>query len=769
MKTPAARLLVMLVLAGWGLGLSAARAVPTPVVQAVRIESVGGLPVDEPFVRSVIGLREGQEFDRMAVMADVRALEKSGHFSMVAVSIDETAEGMTVIYKVQGKPRIRRIEVVGADYLGNKKVAELMALELGELVDDGKMAAGALKVQQEYQKKYHPRTRVTWALDLNESTGQADVRVEVKEGPKARVRSIDLAGCETLDVKEVLKTFKQKKYHWYNPWHWVSGAGRYNGDDTEADAYALKRAYLDRGYLDVQVSDARVELAGPRALHVSYTVREGRVYRIGNVAVEDATLYAPELLLKQCPLLTGEVASMKKIEDAQDALADYYGNRGYIMASADRQLDPDAATGLVDVTFRMREGSLSSIRDIKIRGNVITQDRVLRRELVVYPGEEYNRARVRTSERRLQNLGYFSSVHSYPEQTPDPAQHDLVFDVKEQSMGQAAVGMGFSSIDEISGYMEISHGNFCLGEWPPVGGGQKIKLRTIIGTQRKDVEFSFIEPWLFDRKLSLGVDLFHSEKSYLSSEYDQRNTGGRLSLSRAVGRFSRLRLSYGLENIDIYNVSDDASERIREEEGARIKSYVDLTLTRDTRDSAFLPTRGNLTQTSVMFAGGPLMGDTDIYQLESRSTQFVPLWFGHVLSLKGQAGVVDTHSDADRVPIFDRYFLGGANTIRGFKYRKVGPVDENEEPLGGSSMVFGSLEYTVPVMNKVRFATFYDAGMVWPDAYEFKTDFNSSYGVGLRLDIPMLPLRLDYSWPLETSPHNDRSSGRFSFMIGYGF
>jgi len=266
----------------------------------------------------------------------------------------------------------------------------------------------------------------------------------------------------------------------------------------------------------------------------------------------------------------------------------------------------------------------------------------------------------------------------------------------------------------------------------------------------------------------LEVDLFRSDKGYLSRDYDQRNIGGRVGLSRAVGRFSRARLTYGLEEITIRNVSTNASEIIRQEEGARTKSSLTLSYTFDTRDNFFIPTRGNRTVLTSMVAGGPLQGETDIYLLEARSSQFVPLWFDHVFSLRGSAATVDYYGDSDRVPIFDRLFLGGARDIRGFRFRDVGPKDEFGEPTGGQSSAFISAEYTIPIVQNIRFAGFYDIGMVWIDPYDMNTsDLNSAVGVGIRFDIPGFPLRFDYAWPLETDEFNERKSGRFSFMIGY--
>jgi len=745
---------------------AAAGAVP---VAEIRVETEGPIPVDEAYVRAHLSLRAGAEFDRALTTQDLRALERTGRFERIEVRATSAADGLVIVYVVRARPRIGRLEISGADRLGNRRVRETLELALGDPADEAKLAAGARKLREVYLKELYCDAEVAWRIETADAAGNATVRVTVREGVPARVSQIRFVGNAAIPASDLLARMRQRRYQWYKPWHWVTGAGRLDADDLEADAHAVRSVYLDRGYLDARVAPAELERIAPNRLRVTFRIEEGRPYRLSTVQVRGAALFPEETLLSVAGLAAGAPASAAEIDAAARAIGDYYGNRGYARAAVRPVLSPDPDRGAVAVVFEVREGPLTRVRDILIRGNSVTKDRVLRRELTVLPGDPYNRARIRTSENRLRNLGYFARVEAVTEPTPDPALADLAFEVEEQRMGQAMLSVGFSSIDQISGAFEISHGNFDLRDWPPVGGGQKIRARAIVGTRRNDLEFSFIDPWFLDRRLALGVDAFRSEKRYLSSDYDQRNTGGSLSLTRPIGAFERLRLAYSLEEISIYGVSDTASERIREEAGDRLKSALTLSLSRDTRDRFFAPTRGHYAVATVSFAGGPLGGETDIYSLELSATQHVPVRDGHVLSLRARAAVVDTHGGAERVPIFDRLFLGGATTIRGFKFRDVGPRDDLGDPIGGRSMAFASAEYTVALGGPFRAAAFYDIGLVDPEAYSFSADPNSSYGIGLRVDIPMLPLRLDYSWPLQTDPANDRSSGRFSFLIGYGF
>ena len=290
------------------------------------------------------------------------------------------------------------------------------------------------------------------------------------------------------------------------------------------------------------------------------------------------------------------------------------------------------------------------------------------------------------------------------------------------------------------------------------------------------MELSLIEPWFLNRRLSLGLDLYRRDAEYLSDEYDQVNTGGSLTLGKPLFSFNRVNWIYGLEDIDISDVSTNASDLIRAEEGGRLKSYGTMELIRDTRNSTFIATRGFRGSASATLAGGPFGGEEDTYQFQLRASQFVPLWFDHVLNLRGWTSMIQEYGDSDRVPIFDRQFAGGPRTVRAFKFRKVGPKDEDEEPIGGRSVATATVEYTLPVVDKVRLALFYDVGVVWQDLYE-KDDENPAvgdgivcdgYGLGVRFDFPQFPIQLDYAWPINTDDVTS-DKGRFSFSIGYTY
>ena len=411
---------------------------------------------------------------------------------------------------------------------------------------------------------------------------------------------------------------------------------------------------------------------------------------------------------------------------------------------------------------------------------------MIRREVLVTPGSVFNTVRVDTSKKRLENLGYFSKVETYPEDTGVAGRKDLTVQVEEKRTGSLSFGGGFSTVDQLVGFAELTQGNFDIMNWPGfTGAGQKFRLRVQVGNLRKDIILGLTEPWLFDRPLSLSGQAFYNEANYLSSEYDQRDYGFATELRKPITPFIYVSLGYRLEELEIYNVSPSASEAIMEEEGSKVKSEVITSLVLDRRDNPLLSHTGQRVTVTPYVAGGFLGGDVQIYGWDVEASQYFHFWWDNILLINAEAATVDTWGNGDHVPIFDRLFLGGSNNLRGFNFRDVGPKDVDHEPLGGQSMARATVEYTFPIIEKARGAVFYDTGFVNADPYDFslgnqfiprksakKTPIEyynlaSDVGIGIRLDLPIGPLRLDYAFPVERAGNGFH--GKINFNVGYQF
>lgn len=763
------RTLLAAVLMTWA---TAVGAVP---VRDIRVAVIGDVPVSAEQVLAQVGARVGQELDRAALSEDIRALQRAGVFSYAEVRVEPEGDGVALVYRVQGRPRIRTLRISGADYLGNKKVRTQMEIGSGDLVDNALLGLRAQKVRDAYRKDFFPDARLTWTLAPTvDEAGFVDVTIQVDEGRRAVVRRILFKGNRHARRKELLKAMTQKQSSWLT---WINNDGLYEPGHVLADREGIRKVLMDKGCLAATVSEPTFVYVGRKKIDITFVIQEGPVYSLSNWRVTGMERFAAGEVVGGVVAATNRTAALATIQRSAQNIRDFYGSRGYIKTAVEPRVTLDTNAATAAVTYDVAEGMLAYIQNIEIRGNAQTKDKVVRREINVLPGEVYNEVRVRTSESRVRNLNYFSFVNTYPEATAVSNRFNLVFDLEEQRTGQLMFGAGFSSIDNLIGYVELTQSNFDLMGWPRfTGGGQRLRLRAQIGSKRTDLEVSLIEPWFLNRRLSLGLDLFRREASYYSDEYDQITTGGSLTLGKPFFAFNRINWIYGLEDIDIRDVKDTASNLIKIEEGGRLKSYGTMELIRDTRNHPFLPSRGFRGSAAATLAGGPFGGESDTYQFTLRASQYVPLWFDHVLNFRGWTSMIKEYGDSERVPLFDRLFVGGPRTVRAFKYRKVGPKDETLEPIGGRSAATATVEYTLPVVEKVRLAFFYDVGVVWQDLYE-KDLANEAmgdgvifdgYGLGVRFDFPGFPIQLDYAWPRDMDDVTS-DKGRFSFSIGYSY
>jgi outer membrane protein insertion porin family len=343
------------------------------------------------------------------------------------------------------------------------------------------------------------------------------------------------------------------------------------------------------------------------------------------------------------------------------------------------------------------------------------------------------------------------------------------------------------------GFVEVTQGNFDLFNPPSFqGGGQKARLRLQLGTERKDFVITFVEPWFLERKLEFSTELYHHEANYVSENdtYSEQITGMRFGVVKALGtELLRGGLSYTLENVDIIlrpglhgpitvitnnpfptpiNVPANVSEEIAREAGTRLVSKVGASLVYDTSDSYLLPTKGHRTELRAELAGGPFGGEVDFYKIEIKHAQYIRgLFQGHLLELGGRTAVGESFNGTVDVPLFDRYFIGGLDTLRGYRYRDVGPRDEFGEPIGGDTFWYATAEYSLPIVERVRFALFYDIGMVYRESYHWNfSEYADNWGLGIRLVLPIGPLRLDYGIPIHNST-GKTGSGKFQFSAGY--
>jgi len=785
--TPCRRLLAGLALATAlvSVGQSA------PVIRAITLETTGTGRVDPAYVHSRIGSREGEPVNTIRVSNDVKALLETGRFADVAAAIEEYGEGVRLIFRIEPKFRLEsQPSISGNRRFSDRKIRNLLDLAPGDPVDNHVMGARTRAVINAYRDARYRDARVDWTFEtVDAARGRIRVLVTVDEGDRSTIRRVRVRGNESISRADLREPLRRPPP--YNVFRWI-WPKRYEPFEITAIAADLRAAYLDAGFLEAAV-EADVSEPDDRGRRTAtFTVQEGPRYRVGTIAVENITLFAETEVEAHVRLATGAIASQRAIMEGAAAIQSYYGNRGYIDTAVRPALNTDREALTVDITYRVREGELVSLRNINIRGNTRTRDKVIRRELLVQPGETYNQQRIERSERILNNLGFLENIRTVAAPTDDPGRRDLIVMVDEKRSGQFMIGAGFSSVDNIIGFMELSQGNFDLFNWPTfTGAGQKLRLQLQYGRTSQDYQISFTEPWFLDRRLSLGFDVYRRNRRF--SAYDETRTGFAVTLGKPLPGPNRVSLRYSLEKSEIRDVSDtnvyyrlptfDFETGTGEEpftftsEEDRFRSTLTLTLLHDTRNSPFVATRGNRVSLSGALTGGPLGFDTDTYELGFQSSHHVPLWFNHVLNFQTRLAVVERYGRTDEVPLADRLFLGGGRTLRGYRFRDVGPKVVRtpavgsglvfHRPQGGQSLAAATVEYTIPLVPGMRFAAFYDIGNVWADPYTFELDtLASAAGIGLRLDMPGFPIRIDRAWAIESDDPFTRKDP-WVIWIGY--
>ena len=736
-----------------------------PMIRAIDVQYTGPATLSKERILAQMRTKVGQPYSNEVVQEDIKALYKTGYIRNVRIFAQPEGDGVKVIVAVQTRAIVHEIEITGAERVKPTRLRKEIKVKLNQAVDEQQLEEARQKIIEIYQARGFTNVSVDFRIDpIDEKRGTARVVFNVNEGVKGAVSQIHFEGNAHVSQK-VLR--KQMKTRGKTLIHFVDKSGRLDEVQLEQDLDKIREYYQDHGFIDVEIKDVRKERTEKGPMIITIVISEGPQYHVRKLTItgyQHTTEPKVRTLLK---MKEGSVYSPKQLRDDAKAVADAYGSGGYV----DLVITPEgtpAGTGLIDVHYTIDESVRSFVNRVNIQGNTRTKDKVIRREVLVAPGDVFNTVRVDTTKKRLENLGYFAKVETYPEDTDIPGRKDLTILVQEKRTGSLSFGGGFSTVDKLVGFAELTQGNFDLFNWPSfTGGGEKFRLRIQYGTERKDALLTITEPYFLDRRLALTGQAFYTEANYLSADYDQRNYGFMLELRKPINAYTYGTLGYTLQNVEIFNVASSSPEFILTQSGTFTESKVFSSLVLDTRDNPLLSRRGQRITFSPSIAGGFLGGDTQIYALDLEGSQYFHLPKDTILVLNGEIATVSQWGNGNEVPIFERLFLGGSNNLRGFPFREVGP-QQNGEPVGGQSMARATLEWTFPIIEKARGALFYDTGFV--NTSEWSFGFNhmaSDVGVGLRLDLPIGPLRLDYGYPVMRDGYN--GGGHFNFNVGYQF
>ncbi len=735
-------------------------------ISEIQIE--GNNLVSDAKIVSEIKARAGQPYNENILNEDIKNLYQTGFFEDISVETKESPEGITLVFKVKEKPVLNEIIVEGQRYIRKKQIIDEINLKEGSFVDDYRLSQAAKKIEDLYDKKGFSQAEINYRIVPIEE-GKVDAKITINEKGVIKVRAVEIEGNKEFRDDRIKKLMKTRKA-------WLFNKGIFKEEVFEDDLKRIKDFYQYNGFTDVFV-DSKVGYK-EKGVYVKLIIEEGKKYQIGQIDITGNEKIEAERIREALKISKDDVFSREAVYQGSSQIRQLYVDQGYIFAQAEPVSVLNPETGKVDVAYDITENYIAYIEDIQIKGNEKTKDEVIRRELKVYPGEKFDGNKMRKSKQDLENLGFFEDIRFRTDPGSEEDKVDLVVDVKEAKTGYFSFGGGYSSIDEFIGFVELRQRNFDYQNWQTfTGAGQDLTLKASLGTLTSRYQLSFTNPWIFDRPISFGFDAYkegHDQDDDVGYAYSEDITGGALRLGKRFNDRMKGSIAYRFDNVKISD-TEDASSEVKDEDGSNNLSSAELSLVYDTRDNIFSPQKGVYFSNSFQLTGSFLGGDKDFTKFFSRLSLYFPAFNNSVIETRFRAGFADPFSDTEKVPIYKRFFAGGASTIRGYHERKVGPLDTNDDPIGGEALFVGSIEYTYPLADFLKVATFYDVGNVWKKNSDFfkeegdREAFYSSIGIGLRVKTPIGPVSVDYGWPLDTEPGEEDREGRFHFSVSRGF
>ncbi len=722
---------------------------------------------------SKIKTKVGAKYSVAVARDDIKRLYALGYFDDVRVELSDSERGVKVIFVVVEKPIISSISIKGVRKISKRALEDSMKTKEGAYLDKQKLRSDLEEIKRIYARKGFLSAEASYDSTLDETTNKTTLVINIDEGSSARIKTVLIEGNNAFSDSKIISLIKSKPARW-----WLFRKGYLDDSTLKEDIERLLSFYRKEGFTDVGIDKDTYKLRSG-FYKLILKIQEGKRYYVGEVTFEGNKVFSSNEVKKRLKqILSDRVFSQENLQADEFNIRSLYMDNGYIFAKITSTTNLNQQTGKVDVNFNIIEDEISYVNLIKIKGNVKTKDVVVRRELRLKPGDRFDGEKLRRSKERLYNLGFFDEVDGIDfdiEPTEDKNKSNLIVQVKETQTGAFSFGGGYSTVDQFIGFVEIQQKNFDWKNFPYfTGAGQDLRVRASIGTIAKDLDLSFTEPWMFDYPVSFGFDVYrrqHNRDTDVGYGYDEDRFGGDLRLGREFSDYWRSDTFYRLEKIKISDIDDSATADFKKEEGENNLNTWGLSATFDSRDNVFETHKGLVFYNSFECTGGPFGGDKDFTKFWNSTSYFLPMPKDAVIMLKVQSGLENPFGDSSEVPIYERFFAGGANTIRGYKERKVGPIDTvTDDPLGGEALFIGNLEYQYPLWKYIRVVGFIDSGNVWSRTKDFASgNFKTGVGLGLRVKTPLGPFKLDYGFPLKVEAGEEQRAGRLHFSFSRGF
>ncbi|MDI6854166.1 MAG: outer membrane protein assembly factor BamA [Deltaproteobacteria bacterium] len=715
-----------------------------------RIDTKGNRRIDKDAILSVMQTREGEIISPARLREDLKAIFKMGYFTNVKFDVSDTAEGRILTVVVQEKPAIRRIVVQGNRKIKEKKILDAIDLKPFTVASETAIRENVAKIQKLYTEKGFYQAKVDYELQPITDT-ESDLVFKIDEGGKVYVKEIKFEGNHAFKDKQLRGVMETKEKSLIS---FITGSGRLNREILERDVEKVAAFYFNHGYVRAKVGEPRVDIRQGN-IYITIPVEEGPQFTVGKVDIQGDFIEDKAKLRERLAIVKEKVYSREVVQQDLTTLADLYADHGYANADVTPLIKEDDVNKKVDIVFDIRQGKKVYIERIEISGNVKTRDKVIRRELRVHEQELFSATKLKESMRNLRRLEYFEDVNFSTTPGTSPDRMNLKVAVKERPTGSFGIGAGYSTQDRLVGMVEISQTNL-------FGRGQQLRLQGIIGAISNRFRLSFTEPYLFDRPLSFGLDGFNWEREF--DEYTRHSYGGSLRLGHPLRwKYTRLYGSYRFEYVDLKDLRRNTSTVLREAATIHTTSAVAMSLRRDSRDALFMPTKGSDNSLSMEMAG--LGGDTAFMRFIAESGWYFPLWWKTVAVVHTRGGYMSKLPWGE-LPAYEKFYLGGIDTIRGFNFAEISPRDpRTNERIGGTSFSQINLEYRWPVPFLAKFGimgtVFFDAGNVYGANY-VPPVLRTSVGGGVRWYSPMGPLRIEWGYNLNPEPYERKSVWEFT-------
>ncbi len=721
------------------------------------VAPAGNKRIDSGAILGKIETKPGDVYSPDNLRRDLKAIFSMGYFDNVSIEVDDSAKGKKVTFRVQEKPLISKVTFSGLKELDEKDVQDAAGVKANTILNPAALNDAVKKIRELYRSKGYYSAKVSFKVEHPEPQSAAVV-FDINEGGKMSVADIRFVGNTSFEASELKGEIETGTWKWYSSW--ITGTGTLKMDVLRQDADRLAVFYSNHGFIDAKVAEPEVNQNGNDLL-ITFTIEEGPRYKLGSIDVDGDLLKSREELLAMLDIRKEQFFNRKVLHDDILKLTDLYAEQGYAFAEIDPKVKKSAENKTIDLLLKIDRGNLVTVNRVEIQGNTRTRDNVIRRDLAVEEGGTFNSKALRDSVKKLNRLGFFEDVNVMPKPTADGGQMDVLVAVKERATGQFSIGAGYSSSDKLMFMGEISEDNF-------LGLGTRLSFTANLSSVTTKYNLSYTDPRIFDSRVSAGVDAFNWEREY--TDYTKSSKGGGLRLGHHLIEEWRIYYGYSWTDTTLKDISEDASAYILESAKINITSAFKLSFVRDTRDKLFNTDSGSKNSISVEYAGGIFGGEAEYTKVEASSGWYHPLPFSTVFHGRLSAGKAFENEDG-KLPVYDNFYLGGMNSIRGFKSSTISPINaDNGEKYGGDKMWFANLELYFPLIKDagVRGLVFSDFGNVY--AQDDNWDLSSmkkSAGLGVNWLSPMGPLRIVWGYNLDSQAGDEEA--QWDFAMGGSF